>query len=56
MNSAEHKAVAPGEFVTTRWSLILTAAGLEPPKKRIVTVTASNSKSAPVAAVLIRSV
>jgi len=28
MNSAEHKAVAPGEFVTTRWSLIFSGAGL----------------------------
>ena len=27
MNSAENKTVAPGEFVTTRWSLILSGAG-----------------------------
>ncbi|PYI72634.1 MAG: hypothetical protein DMF08_05710 [Verrucomicrobia bacterium] len=28
MNSAENKTVAPGEFVTTRWSLIFSGAGL----------------------------
>src|SRR5437764_13967692 len=27
MNSAENKTVAPGEFVTTRWSLIFSGAG-----------------------------
>ena len=27
MNSAENKTIAPGAFVTTRWSLILSGAG-----------------------------